>query len=131
MTWFTIIKNATEDAEAFWYEYREKTLNQLVKLQDSMNIDEHEHDEEYTDKERGVIERAKSKLNKLVLNYMIAFDAIEKKPLEERLIWLRDTFSPSQNIWSLFGIDDKDHVLDREELNKHIDKLKEWRNYWS
>jgi len=130
MTWFTIVKNAkkdaVKDAEAFWSDYKEKTIGKLTHSRDILGTGT---EEDYTNKDRKMIQRAQNKLNDMILHFTVGFETMEKRPIKERLIWLRDSFSPSEFLLSLFGLD-KDSVLDKEELNKHIDNLQEWENYW-
>lgn len=120
MTWFTIVKNtkkdAVKDAEAFWKDYKRWIIERLTHMSNILGTST---GEDYTEEDRKMGERASTRINSWLMGYVSAFEELDKKPIKERLISIRDNPSP----FSIFLAKHKIQDVDFEELNRHIEAL--------
>ena len=144
MTWFDIIKDAKEDAEVFFYEFREALFKTITSLLEQLDEDEKRLDDvektheeilsSFSDIEREIMsplinrqrddrDETREQLNftRTVLNKQLEelkekFIEIEDFPIETRLIEVREHFADTAEF-------NGEPILDLKTLDEIIHKL--------
>jgi len=144
MSWFDIIKDAKEEAEVFFYEFREALFKQITSVLEEIDKDEKRLDESektheailasLSDIEREIMsplinrqrddrDETREQLNftRTVLNKQLEemkgiFEQVQDAPIEGKLVLLREHFADTPGF-------DGEPILDLKTLDEIIHNL--------